>query len=179
MKIGLLRHYKTDHQYPGRCNSDEYNRDYQDYEKSGIIKNPPPFTGNGYTVCYSSTSRRARETAQTVFNGEIIETPEITEVPLKAIFNTKLRLPLKLWHFINRFGWGFNSPGVPETRNQSRKRALGFLQQVLEAHRDENVLVVSHGFFMMELHYHLRKMGFKSQELIRFQHGGLYEYEKI
>lgn len=178
MKIGLLRHFKTDHQFPGRCDSETYNRDYLKYEQSGIIMPPPPFSGSGYSVCYSSTSRRARETAQAVFKGEIVETPEITEVPLKAVFNTRLRLPLKLWHFINRFGWGFNSVKVPETRNQTRERALGFLKQVLEAHRDENVLVVTHGFFMLELHYYLRKMGFSSQDLIRFKHGGLYEYEK-
>jgi hypothetical protein len=177
MKIGLLRHFKTDHQFPGRCNSEEYDREYLRYEQSSVILPDCIVSTDGYSVCYASTTLRAVETAQAVFKKEIIPTDELAEVPLQAIFRTKLQLPLKLWHFINRVGWAFNSRKLPETRTQTKERAVKFLSRILGANSNKkNILLVTHGFFMFTLQFELLKRGFKGKEIIKAKHGKLYEF---
>jgi len=179
MKIGLLRHFKTDHRSPARCNSEEYDREYLRYELSSAILPACIASTEGYSVCYASTTLRAVETAQAVFKKEIIPTDELVEVPLQAIFRTKRQLPMKLWHFINRVGWAFNSKKLPETRIQTKERAVKFLSRILGANlNNENILLVTHGFFMLMLQSELLKRGFKGKEIIKAKHGKLYEFRK-
>jgi hypothetical protein len=177
MKIGLLRHFKTDYRFLERCDSEAYNNEYLNYEKSHIIPvGAKDFTGD-YTICYAGTAPRALETAESVFAKEIIPTAELREVPLQAIFTTRIKLPLKLWHFINRIGWAFNAKKMPENRKQTENRARQFLGKIVEPNpSDKKILLVTHGFFMVSLQSELIKRGFKGKEFIRPEHGILYEF---
>ena len=177
MKIGLVRHFKTAHQFILRCDSEEYNNEYDRYENSHIIPVISPDYTEEYSVCYASTAPRALETAAAVYKKEIIPIPELREVPLHSIFNTGWRLPIKLWHILNRTGWAFNMKKMPETRDQTKQRALRVLAEILAPNPgNDRVLVVSHGFFMVTLQEELIRMGFKGKEFIRPEHGGLYEF---
>lgn len=185
MRIGLLRHFRVDLPEPGKCNTSEYDEMCRRYDLAGVIPNGLDLSDRGYSVCYASTLKRARDTAGLVMgnhggktdNVDIILSGDLVEIPQRALFNTRLHLPFKLWNVINRIGWLFNSKRAPETRKQSNQRAKRFLEQLTASnHRD--VLIVSHGLFMVSLQIQLDKMGFKGQSFGRANYGHLYEFEK-
>ncbi len=179
MKIGLLRHFKVERRAPTHCNSEEYDRSISEYNSADIIPRNLTISPGDYPVCYASTMKRAVETARNVYDGEIIVTGELVEIPLRSIFNTTFRLPFKLWNVINRMGWLFNSKNVRETKHQSRERAVRFLSRLLESNDgNRNVLIVSHGLFMVNLQIELSKRGFKGEEFFRAEHGRLYEFHR-
>jgi broad specificity phosphatase PhoE len=177
MKIGLLRHLKTQHKFVVRCDSREYDEEVARYEQSRIIPIDTTVFTDDYSICFSSTAPRAIETAEKVFQGKIISTPALLEVPLQAIFKSKSKLPLKLWHIVNRAGWFFNRDKLIETRNQTKTRAIRFLSWIIDSHcKDQNILLISHGFFMLILQSQLLKKGFKGKKFIKPEHGILYEF---
>jgi len=181
MKIGLLRHFKTTHRFLTWCNSEEYNQEYGKYEESHIAPIDSTDFSKDFTLCYASTAPRALESASLVYKKDIISTPQLMEVPLQALFNSPLRLPIKLWHFINRTAWAFNIKKLPETRMQTARRALRFLSGLLdlskkEENKSKKILLVTHGFFMVTLQEELRKIGFKGKGFLRPEHGELYEF---
>jgi len=179
MKIGLLRHFKVDHHSPGLCNSRQYNRSCGSYDEADIL---PPLEakiyGNAaaYPVCYVSSLKRAVQTAKLVFPGETVIRDELKEIPLRAMFQTRLKLPFRLWNVINRLGWGLNSKRVPETRKQTEARVNSFLNEIFQA--GEDVLIVSHGLFLATLQVRLSGLGFMGDDFFRAEHGQLYEFEK-
>lgn len=177
MKIGLLRHFKVDHHPPAWCDSEEYNGLVLEYDHSPIIPQSFNGAGEGYKVCYCSHLSRARETAEHVFDKEIIVKKALEEIPLRAIFNTRFKLPFRFWHIINRIGWARNSARAAETRKQSMERAARLLDEILTSSH-ENVLIVSHGLFMLSLQWELNNRGFKGKEFIYARHGELYEFSK-
>jgi broad specificity phosphatase PhoE len=179
MKIGLFRHFKVDHRSPGFCNSEEYDKSCLDYEHGKIIIPGRIHRLSGeYGVCYVSSKQRAVDTARLVYEGEIIITDKLVEIPLRAIYNTKLKLPFKLWNIINRTGWLFNSKRVPETKSQSLERVDRFLADLMTGKNNSaSVLIVSHGLFLATLQIQLSKMGFKGEPFFRADHGVLYEFE--
>lgn len=184
MKIGLLRHFRTGHIFPRRCDSEVYNREYWNYEKSRILPVEPeniPET-DYYHICYASPAPRAQETARLCFRfpGEIVTTPDLLEVPLQAFFNTRFRFSMKCWHFLNRVAWGFNSQRIPETRRQTLLRARKLLDEIFPPGQggEKNVLLVTHGFFMVMLQAELKRRGFKGEEFFRPEHGRVYMFER-
>ncbi|MCP5105498.1 MAG: histidine phosphatase family protein [bacterium] len=182
MKVGLLRHFKVARQAPKYCNSEEYDKVCADYDGKDIIPAAVNISATEYPTCYSSSLKRAAETARLVYDNKIIFSDELVEIPVRAVFKTGIRLPFKLWNIINRVGWLFNCKNVPETKHQSRERAIRFLNKVLnsnnETNGNQNILIVSHGLFMVTLQIELSKMGFKGQEFFRAGNGELYEFKK-
>jgi broad specificity phosphatase PhoE len=180
MKIGLFRHFKVDHRTPAFCNSVEYDKSCLDYENGKIIiPGRIDRLAGEYDICYASSMKRAVDTARLVYDGEIIITDELVEIPLRAIFNTKLKLPFKLWNIINRMGWLFNSKRVPETKSQSLERVDCFLANLLTGKNNSaSVLIVSHGLFLATLQIQLSKLGFKGEPFFRAEHSVLYKFEK-
>lgn len=176
MKIRLLRHFEVINQAPKRCNSEEYNQACLQYDSSDIVENIPDLSIDDYSICFSSNIKRAVNTARTVFQKEIIITNELAEVPIRALFKTRIRIPFVLWNIINRIGWLLNCKKLPETRRQTRERASRFLAKLCQSNH-QNVLIVTHGFFMLTLQEELLKRGFKGERIVRARHGLLYEFE--
>ncbi|MCP4217630.1 MAG: histidine phosphatase family protein [bacterium] len=178
MKIGLIRHFKVDIRSPRSCNSNDYQSAIDRYN-TGEILIPGSITDvTDYTVCYAASMKRARDTAGHLFPGEIFIRDDLVEIPIRAAFGTKLKLPFKAWNILNRVSWLFNSKRAPETRTRSNKRAVAFLREVLAAHEENtDILVVSHGLFMVSLQIQLSRMGFKGREFFRAAHGELYEFK--
>ncbi len=180
MKIGLVRHFKVDYTTPKRCNQEEYDHSVRMYNEAGVIF-PETFPEtNEYGVCYSSSMRRALETARYLYGNkpeEIIVSDLLVEIPIRAAFKTNFRIPVKTWNIINRFHWAFNSRRALETREQSKERAMRFLNSIFEAHSENTgILIVSHGLFMVTLQVELTRLGFKGREFFRAGHGELYEF---
>lgn len=176
MKIGLLRHFKVINQASKVCNSEEYNQACLQYDSSEIVEEIPDLPIGDYAICFSSNKKRAVNTARIVFHKEIIITSELIEVPVRALFKTRLRIPFVLWNIINRIGWLLNCKKLPETRRQTRERASHFLSKLCQSNH-QNVLIVTHGFFMLTLREELLKMGFKGERIVRARNGQLYEFE--
>lgn len=176
MKIGLLRHFKVNHSFPWFCNSEKYDQEYLKYDEANISPNCNKLSVKEYSVCYVSKKKRAVETARHLFGDRIRTTDSLIEVPIKAMFNTRIKLPFLLWNVINRLAWFFNSKRLPETRTTTQERAARFLQEVCQK-EDGNVLVVTHAFFILTLKSELQKMGFKGERIINPRNGKLYEFE--
>lgn len=179
MKIGLMRHFKVALTSPKYCSSDEYDRSISAYDTAAVLPVNVEVSPDDYPVCYASSMKRAVETARMVYDKEIIISDDLVEIPLRSIFRTNLKLPFKLWNIINRMGWLFNSRNVPESKHRSHKRAIRFLSGLLESNREnQNILIVSHGLFMVTLQIELSRMGFKGEEFFRAEHGRLYEFRR-
>ena len=175
MKIGLLRHYKVNHSFPWFCDSDKYNMEYLKYDRANVSFNNNNLSVKDYTVCYSSKKKRAIETARHLFGDQIRITDRLIEVPIKALFNTRIKIPFLLWNIINRFAWFINSKRLPETRTTTRQRAARFLQEICRR-ENGNVLVVTHAFFILTLQSELQRLGFKGERIISPRNGKLYEF---
>lgn len=174
-KIGLLRHFKVKTESPRHCNSREYDLACERYNRGDVEPGAHGVPTADYSICYASSMKRAILTAQHVFDKEIVPADELVEIPIQAIFKTDIRLPFLLWHVINRTAWMMNLERSPETRDQTRERAARFLSG-LEKSDHENILVVSHGFFILTLQEELYKRGFKGPRITHPKHGRLYEF---
>ncbi len=175
-RIALMRHFKVGIERPRTCNSREYDGACMEYDRRDIIiPAQPPELSTRYGVCYSSSMKRAVDTARLVYDGEIIYRDDIVEIPLRAIFSTRLKLPFGVWNVINRIGWARNSKRVAETRNQTMERVDRFLEHLFQCgHRD--ILVVSHGLFLAALQIELSRRGFKGNGFFRAGYGEVYEF---
>lgn len=178
MKIGLLRHHKVRHKFPFFCNSTGYDREYARYENAEISHHSRMADVTDYTMCFSSDSKRAVETAGKIWQGDAGSTPLLKEVPLKSLFRTGMKIPFFTWYVMDRLAWFFNKKDHVETRKQTLKRASDFLDDLLKKHSDQHVLIVSHGFFMLTLRRQLLKMGFEGDRIIPARNGRLYRFEK-
>lgn len=79
------------------------------YDDSGVIENKFETQNIKWDKCFSSDLPRAIKTAQTIFEGEIIKTQLLREVPLSPICETKLKLPHRFWCIAARVAWKFSS----------------------------------------------------------------------
>lgn len=176
MRLVLVRHFKVKHKFPHFCDSKNYDIEFLKYENADLIPNRLVTSSNHFSICYSSNSKRAKETAQKVFKKNIITTDELAEVPIKAIFSTKIKIPFVFWNIINRIAWFFNLKNSSETKNQTKKRAIQFLSR-LNKIENKNILIVSHRFFLLTLQNELLKIGFKGKRMISPKNGKFYTFE--
>jgi hypothetical protein len=179
LKIGLVRHFSVNYKFPRWCNSEIYNQEHSLYDQCDISVPSTSLPIEGYSICYTSTKKRAIETGRILFRDkEIIPTPDLDEVPLKALFNVKFKLPLFIWNLLGRLGWFLSLSDVPENKRQTMKRNTQFISKIVKSNQG-NILLVSHGFLMFSLQKELRKMGFKGKFFCFPQNGKLYEYHSI
>jgi broad specificity phosphatase PhoE len=81
----------------------------------------------------------------------------LVEVDAQAFMSGKIKLPKKLWLFVDRLRWYFNLRSV-ENRSDTIKRARDFIEKIEGI---ENILIISHGLFMHVLIAELKKEGFE------------------
>jgi len=160
MNIGLVRHFKVDSpKYTKKLSTKEFGDTQVLYHSSDIIKHPVDLGNIKWQICYSSTLKRAKDTASYIFNGEIITTDLIVEVEASPAFNTKLKLSFFIWHVLARFAWLFGHKSQQENFKETKSRCRIFLNQIINSGK-QNILIVSHGFFMREFAKILIRSGF-------------------
>jgi broad specificity phosphatase PhoE len=147
------------------------------YDVYPVNPNEVNINSNDWELCYSSTLSRAKTTAKTIYNGKIVETPLIVEVPLSAFIKTNARLHYMVWQIIGRVAWLFSLKSQKETRPQTIVRINEFIK-ILEKLEEKNILIVSHGFFMKVFVNQLKKIGFKGKLDFSPKNGKLYLFEK-
>jgi hypothetical protein len=173
-----MRHLKVDYAYSFAADAEGFERQVGDYDHAGVIYRNGKLKGT-WDICYASSMKRARITASLLYKGKIIATDSLREVPVKAVFCTRLPLPIMGWFVLARLAWLLRCKSQPEGISQSRTRARTFLQAVTETNPPHtSILMVSHGFFMLNFQRVLKEHGFKGGPIMRPGHARLYVYEK-
>jgi len=178
MKIGLVRHFKVISPHgKKKLNSAEFNERMSGYDIYPVKPNDVNIDINEWDVCFASTLSRAQTTARTIYNGNIITTPLIIEVPLSAFVETNTRLHYMIWQIVGRIAWLFSLKSQEEIKPQTLYRIDEFIKQI-ESSVCQNILIVSHGFFMKVFVRELKKRGFKGELDFSPKNGKLYRLEK-
>ena len=178
MKIGLVRHFKVVRSNTLKnLNSVQFNEQMKNYDHFPVKANDITINSNDWDICYASILSRAHETAKTIYQGEIITTDLIIEVPLSAFMKTNIELPILLWHVGGRIAWFFLSKTQKENISGTKHRIDDFIKIIYESGH-KNILVVSHGFFMKGFARQLKKRGFAGSIDFAPKNGKLYLFEK-
>lgn len=181
MKIGLIRHFKVNYHKKLFMTSKEFKEWEENYNTSEVIEKDVNLRRISWDKCYCSTLIRAIKTARYVYKGEIAQNDLIRETIIDPIFKSNLKLPYWFWAVGGRFAWYFNHKSQEENKNITIDKAEKFVEILLdEANRDdkENILIVTHGFFMYSLQKELKKRGFTGSLITSPKNGVLYLYEK-
>ena len=177
MKIGLIRHGNVLYRDPFFSTGKMFNEGRVAYDAAAISESALKISAEDFPVCYASSKQRAINTAKLIYPEPFIITDELIEVPNSALFLLRIHLPSALRSVIGRVAWFFNYHKMPETRRQSNERAEKFLRHLLEI-TQQNVLIVTHGFFMQSLRHELRKLSFKGHCPYFPPNAKLYVFEK-
>lgn len=175
MKIGLIRHFKVNLKKSSFMSYKEYNKYVSDYDISEVIPNEI-VVDKEWDKCYCSSLSRAVTTAKTVYDGDIIITDKLVEIPSAAWKNINFRIPYNMWVIFNRFAWIRNHVSQPEGRKNTLKRVNEILNTILEE-KDKNILIVSHAGTLFEVQKILIRKGFRGNYFIKPKNGKLYVFE--
>ncbi len=178
--IGLVRHFKVNLDTGNRLYTpNEFNIAMDQYDIAPVIIKPFDSKNIVWNKCYCSDLPRAITTAKTIFpNSDIEITPLLREVPLRAFTKKRIKLPALFWHIGARIAWHHNKPSQPESRIQTEKRIRDFLEILGNRDSKENILIVTHGFFMINFHRYLSKIGYAGKIDPRPRNGILYLIKK-
>ncbi|MFB6365719.1 histidine phosphatase family protein [Paenibacillus elgii] len=177
MKVGLVRHYKVKKDYPPQflISSQELEQWFAEYDESDIEFGHTDLGGIEWNRCYASDMPRAARTAKHIYDGTITQWNMLREVPPPS-FRTKVRLPLMMWAVLLKTLW-FKAPrSMPESMNDTRKRAEAALDEIFRQ-GDGNVLIVSHAALMMTMRKALLARGFRGPKFGTPENGKLYLFE--
>lgn len=181
MRIGLIRHFKVDYKKKFFMTSKEFKNWEEKYNNSDVIKKDIPMLGINWDRCYSSTLPRALITAKHVYKKDIVKNDLIRETIIDPIFKTNLKLPYWFWAVSGRVAWLFNHKSQQENKTITKDKVKKFIDLLEKESRKEgleNVLIVTHGFFMYSLQKELKKRGFIGKLIYSPKNGSLYLYKK-
>jgi broad specificity phosphatase PhoE len=181
VKIGLIRHFKVNYHKKTFMTSKEFKEWEENYNKSDVVKKDIELMGIKWDKCYSSTLIRALVTAQHVYKEEIVQNDLIRETIIDPIFRSNFKFPYWFWAVSGRIAWYFNHKSQQEKKTITKDKAKKFvdlLQQEAKLEGVENVLIVTHGFFMYSLQRELKKRGFIGKLIYSPENGILYLYKK-
>ena len=181
MRIGIIRHFKVNHHKSLFMTSKEFKEWENNYNKSDVIRNDVELMSIKWDKCYSSTLIRAIITAKHVYTEDIVKNDLIRETIIDPIFKSNFKLPYWFWAVGGRLAWYFNHKSQEENKIITKEKARKFVDILLdEAKREgtENILIVTHGFFMYSLQKELRKRAFIGKLIYTPKNGVLYLHKK-
>lgn len=181
MKIGLARHYLIPHDRTAILDAAGFAAWCGWYDEASAPIRPAD-TGHAWDLCWTSDLPRASRTAASLYRAEPCETPLLREVPFGAV-SSRGRLPLLAWQALARIAWWRGHASQPETRDDTRVRAVRVIESVLADERlahlpDARVLIVAHGLILHVLATELRRRGFRGRLPLRPAGGVAYELER-
>ncbi|KRG09430.1 histidine phosphatase family protein [Lederbergia galactosidilytica] len=178
MQLGLVRHFNVNHQKPSRwLTADQFRQWVKHYDEAPIGQAENLEGKLDWELCFTSDLSRAVQTAKSLCNCEMIETPLLREIPLTAFSQKKCKLPLALWTLCGRVAWFYSHSSQEETRKDTIRRAEEFIEFIKSSSKNR-ILIVSHGFFLMELSRALVKAGFTGKNKWHYKNGELLLFEK-
>lgn len=166
--IYFLRHFKVNDSSKNWLNSDEFNNWVKDYDTFELEYSDVVLPRNIDKIYVSSQNRAIKSADFLNLDYEINDL--LVEVPIKSFINTKFKLPKWLWLFIGRILWYFGLTSC-ETKSMTNQRIETFISQI---DFDKNILIVSHGFFIVQLMRKLQTLGYGSDIKINIKNGKFY-----
>lgn len=177
MKIGIVRHFKVNYKAKSFMNYRDFEKYIVDYDEAEVIENVVDLGNVKWDKCFCSDISRAINTAKAIYGDEIITSKLLREVNMYPIKKLKIKIPTFIWCISSRVAWNKNKKSQLEGRATTEKRAKEFIKK-LDFNSDENILIVSHGFFLLTLLKELRKLGFNNYVPKKIENGKLYVIER-
>lgn len=177
MIIGVVRHFKVDYKAKRMMSSSDFEEYVTSYDNSSVIENKIDLEYNIWDKCYCSDLKRAVITAKSIYDKELEITDLLREVKMYPVKKSQLKVPSFLWSISSRIAWKLNHVSQLETATYTRKRAKEFLSKI-DLNSDKNILIVSHGFFLITLINELESLGFKGNIPRKMKNGYLYVLQK-
>lgn len=169
--IYLFRHFKVKDSSSSWLNSDEFDNWVKDYDTFKLEYTDIVLPKNIDKIYVSSQNRAIKSANFLNLDYEINDL--LVEVPIKSFINTKFKLPKWLWLFIGRATWFLNLT-KNENRKQTTKRVETFISDI---DLNNNILIISHGFFMMLLVKKLKNVGYTRNISSKMSNGKVYILE--
>ncbi|SDE01329.1 histidine phosphatase family protein [Sporomusa acidovorans] len=177
MKIGLVRHFEVNCPHEFLMNAAKFREWVNQYDCSPTKPIALPAGTDNWDKCYCSDLPRAVETAQHIYQGEIIKTGLLREVPIAPVIETNLKLPYPFWLAAGRLAWYCSHQSQPETMRQTKWRIQRFIAGILEA-GNSDILIVTHGFLMIYIQQELLNKGFTGGRIRKARHGKIQVFTK-
>ncbi len=179
MEVGLVRHFKVrQSRDTGPISAEEFYQWMEAYDLADVKPIRLDLAGEGWNSCYSSDLFRARKTAETIYQGEIILDPRLREVDVRPRYDLGRQLTVDQWSSLTMDQWK-KETGLVEKESQTLERTGEFLEELLDSHREESrILVVCHGLLIRALRLKLLEEGFKGPEIDRIENGQLLLYSR-
>ncbi len=177
MRIGIIRHAKVLYRDPFFSTGKKFDQSRLMYNASPVLPLNLKITVKKFPICYASSMTRASDTATQIYEGDFIITNEIIEISNYAFWLRKINIPTFIRSASGRIAWLLNYSKMPETRLHSNQRARKFLLSILNENK-QDILLVTHGFFMQSLRHELRQLGFKGYCPFMPPNGKLYVFER-
>lgn len=152
--IYFLRHFKVKDNSKSWLNSEEFNQWVKSYDTFELEYNSVVLPKNIDKIYVSSQNRAIKSADFLNLNYKINDL--LVEVPIKSFIYTKFKLPKWLWLFVGRLAWFFNFKQI-ENKKETDKRVEDFIKNL---DINSNILIISHGFFMMLLIKKLKKSAY-------------------
>lgn len=176
MKIGLVRHFQVDITTKSVMTTDEFSDWNIEYDVAQIKNHYKESHHLDWERCYCSDLPRARETAEFIYDGEIVESELLREVPMSPFSKIRMRIPSLIWFILSRVAWRLNHKSQVEGYSRTMQRMHEFFDNELKD-ETEDILIVSHGFYLRFFMQMLKDKGFIGMTVNRFENGKLYIYE--
>ncbi|HWR42076.1 histidine phosphatase family protein [Sporomusa sp.] len=176
MRIGLVRHFRVDcpHQY--LMTDEEFREWIEAYDCSVIRIADMTVDTSRWEKCYCSDLPRAVATARHIYNGSISQSVLLREVPISPVCTSRIKLPYVLWLVSGRLAWLFSHRSQPETIKQTKDRVKRFVADI-KTKPETSVLVVTHGFLMLQIQKELKAQGFRGDNFTAAKSGTIYVFE--
>jgi len=175
MKIALVRHFKVNQPFPKQPLLSRYElmKWFMAYDNTIDIEyKKVDLSPINYQHCYSSPMIRAMNTAKHIFEREIVEIEELTELAILHRLPNWVKLPFIIWAIIVRF----KSLESNSDTKKFKDGVISFVDTLTTSER-ENTLVVSHWFVMKIIQEELLRRGFTGDIFKSADYGKVYVYE--
>lgn len=173
MKLALVRHFKVIQNEKSLLSSKEFAEAMRKYDLSQVKRNNLKIDSNEWDICYCSTLPRAITTAEELYSGKIIRTDLLREVPITPFTKMNIKLPTMVWHIGARIAWYKSHISQIENINGTKERIKNFYE-IIKNSGHENILIVSHGYFLYMFAKEMYKVGFEGKIDLNFKNGKLY-----
>lgn len=178
MRIGLVRHFEVINTPKKYMTNKDFEKWVEEYDQAEIKLQSDLTKESDWEICFSSDLPRAENTANYIFEGEVIKTELLREILIAPFTKCKIVLPHTIWLALGRIAFLFSHQSQPENVDETKNRVQKFLAEVTSLSAS-NVLIVTHGFLMGYIKKELIKRGFKGDNFKKPYNGRIYVFEKV
>lgn len=143
-QFDLCRHDPVAYRFPYFCTGSEFREHLTAFDCAETEVRQRP-ESNRWDICFCSPQKRAKATASSIgaFKTLVLDN-RLQEVDLRPALDPGTPMPAVYWFQTARLAWRLNWADERETKADTRRRVLSFLNDIYNNHSREKILVVSH-----------------------------------